>query len=134
MELETPKLTAKQQKALEALLSEPTVLAAAEAAGVSRTTIFRWLGDSVFADAYRALRGQMLESTLTALQSASGDAVATLKTVMNDQEAKGSERVSAARCVLEMTLRAREILEVEERLKVLEEKLNAQQAPGRKTA
>lgn len=124
------KLTPKQQRAIEALLTEPTVQAAADAAGVSKATIFRWLGDSVFAEVYKDLRGQLLESTLTALQQASGDAVKVLREVMNDSTAKGSERVSAARCTLEMALRSREILETAERLADLEARLNAQ--PGLK--
>jgi AcrR family transcriptional regulator len=126
------KLSSKQQRALEALLREPTIQAAADAAGVSKATIFRWLAEDVFSAVYRDLRGQLLESTLTALQQASGDAVATLRTVMTDETAKGSERVSAARCVLEMSLKAREILETEERLADLETRLNAQ--PGLKRA
>lgn len=126
MELESAKLTTKQQQAIEALLSEPTVQAAAKKVGISKTTIFRWLKDSVFSVAYRELRGQLLESTLIALQQASSDAVLTLKTVMKDEKARGSERVSAARCVLEMTLKAREVLEIEDRLKILEEQVQMQ--------
>jgi hypothetical protein len=125
MGLEKAKLTVKQQRAIEALLTEPTVQAAADAAGVSKTTIFRWLADSVFSGVYRDLRGQALEGTLTALQQASGEAVRTLKTVMTDETAKGSERVSAARCVLEMSQKAREVLEIEARLAALEGRLMA---------
>ena len=38
-------LTPPQEKALAALLSGKTVTAAAEAAGVDRTTVYRWLRD-----------------------------------------------------------------------------------------
>jgi hypothetical protein len=113
-------LTGKQHKAIEALLREPTIQAAAEATGVSRATIFRWLSDPVFSSAHREARGRLLESTLTALQAASADAVICLREVINDKTAQVSARVSAARSVLEMGLKAREVLEVEERLKVLE--------------
>jgi hypothetical protein len=133
MGLEKAKLTTKQQRAMEALLATPTVLAASEAAGVSKTTIFRWLADPDFSAAYREARGQLLEATLAALQAAGAAAVETLKTVMKDETAQPSARVSAARTVLEMTLRAREVLEVEERLRLLEERLNAQPTPGRKS-
>ena len=120
MEPNGTTLTAKQQRALDALLREPTVLAAADAAGVSKTTIFRWLSDPTFAAAYKQARGHLLTSTLTALQSASSTAVATLSEVMKDTTAQPSARVSAAKAVLEMSLKAREVLEVEERLAALE--------------
>lgn len=113
-------LSAKQQKAIEALLCEPTIQAAAQAAGVARATIFRWLSDVSFASAYKSARGQLLESMLTALQAASTDAVKTLREVMNDRAAQVSARVSAARTVLEMSLKAREVLQVEARLAYLE--------------
>lgn len=132
--MERSKLTAKQQRAIEALLSEPTVQAAAKAAGVSKATIFRWLGDSVFSEAYRDLRGRLLESTLAALQQASGDAVKTLREVMEGAILHPSARVSAARTLLEMSLKAREVLEVEERLKALEARLNAPPMPAREVA
>ena len=75
MRLNETKLTARQERALDALLREPTVLSAAEAAGVSKATIFRWLAEPLFSLAYKQARAQLLESTLTALQSASGAAV-----------------------------------------------------------
>jgi DNA-binding MurR/RpiR family transcriptional regulator len=113
-------LTAKQQRAIESLLREPTVQAAAEAAGVSKATIFRWLACPGFSAAYREARGRLLESTLTALQAASTDAVTCLREVINDKAAQVSARVSAAKTVLELGLKAREALEVEERLAYLE--------------
>jgi AcrR family transcriptional regulator len=133
MGLEKAKLTAKQQRAIEALLTEPTVQAAADAAGVGKTTIFRWLADSVFSSVYRDLRGQALETTLTRLQQVSGDAVEALREIMTDKAVKSSARVAAARSVLDLALRAREVLETEARLRALEDRLNAQQpTPGRK--
>lgn len=117
---ENERLSAKQQRAIEALLTEPTTRAAAEAAKVSEATIFRWLAEPVFAAAYREARGRLLESTLTALQAASADAVTCLRDVINDKAAQVSARVSAAKTVIELGLKARETLEVEERLAYLE--------------
>ncbi len=126
------KLTAKQQRAIKALLDEPTTKAAAESAKVGETTLHRWLNDPAFSSAYREARGRLLETTLTRLQQVSGKAVDTLETVMTDEAAKGSERVSAAKAVLEMTLKAREVLETEERLRALEAKLDAMQPNKRR--
>jgi hypothetical protein len=126
IEKKSAELTAKQTRTIEALLKEPTTDAAARAAKVSVTTIWRWLNDPIFSAAYRQARGQLLESTLTKLQAASGDAVETLRAVMNDAEANHGAKVSAARAVLEFSLKAREVLEVEQRLSDLESRLAAQ--------
>ena len=99
---------------------------------MSEATIWRWLADEAFADAYREARTKSLETTLTALQSAGAEAVQALRDVMNDRLAKGSERVSAAKAVLELGLKGREVLETEERLAALEERLAAQ--PGGRKA
>lgn len=125
---ETERLSAKQQRAIEALLTEPTTRAAAAAAEVSEATIWRWLAEPEFSAAYRATRGRLLESTLTALQSASADAVVCLREILNDKTAQVYARVSAAKSVLELGLKAREVLEVEERLAFLEKALELKTA------
>lgn len=119
-ETESGGLTLKQEKALAALLTEPSAHKAAALVGISRASLFRWLNDPVFAAAYRDARGRLMESTLTALQSASVAAVETLRAVMGDESAPGSVRVSAARAILEHSLKAREIFENEDRLHFLE--------------
>jgi phage terminase small subunit len=125
-----PKLTARQVKAIEALLTEPNVTAAAAAANVSKPTIFRWLANADFAAAYREARMRLLESALAKLQATADDAVETLKTVMNSASAPAPARVSAARAVLEYALKSRDTLEVEERLKDLEESIYARRKAG----
>lgn len=119
------ELTPKQRRAIEALLSEPTTKGAAETAGCAEITLHRWLKQPAFQSAYKAARGQLLEATLTALQSAGKEAVETLKEVMSDKLAKGSERVSAAKAVLEIGLKAREVIDVADRLAAIEERLKA---------
>ena len=114
------ELTPKQEKALAALLSEPTATAAAETANIALSTLMRWLNEPSFAAAYKMARERILETTLTALQSASGQAVITLRDVLTDATARAGEKVSAAKAIIEFALKAREVLEVEERLKALE--------------
>lgn len=119
-ETDSEGLTPKQEKALVALLTQPTTHEAAKAAGVSRATLFRWVNDPVFAAAYREARGRLLESTLTALQSAGPVAVATLLKVMEHATSNPGAQVSAAKAILDAGLKARDMLEIEERLKTLE--------------
>ncbi len=116
-------LTAKQLAAIESLLTEKTTKAAAKSAGVSETTVWRWLQQPLFANAYKEARNRILEVVLTNLQAASKDAVKTLRDTLTDKEAKASEKVSAARAILEFTFKGKEVLETEERLRVLEESL-----------
>lgn len=121
-------LNAKQLKAIDALLNESKTEAAAKAAGVSVTTLWRWMQEPTFANALRAARGKVLNSTMTALQSASGEAVKTLREVLKNKVARPGEQVSAARAILEYALKAREVLEVEQRLTELEKRFDAQGA------
>lgn len=118
-------LTAKQDRAILALLSEPTAKKAAEVAKIAEVTIHRWLNDPAFSTTLKEARSRALESTLSSLQGASGKAVETLHEVMKDKTAQPAARVSAAKTILEMTIRARDILETEERLRVLEARLLA---------
>lgn len=117
------ELNEKHVRAIEALLQEPTVTAAAKKAGVSQATLFRWLNDPQFTGAYKEARGRMLEGTLNSLQSASADAVICLREVINDTTAQVTARVSASKTVLELSFKAREILELEDRIEYLEKYL-----------
>lgn len=126
------ELNEKHVRAIEALLQEPTVSAAAKKAGVGQATLFRWLNDPQFAGAYKAARGRILEGTLTSLQSTSVDAVKCLREVINDTTAHVSARVSAAKSVLDLSLKAREIFELEDRIEYLEKYLEMTADDGRK--
>lgn len=117
------ELTDKQRRAIAAILSEPTVRQAAESAKVSEASLYRWMADPEFSAALKDARSRALESTLSSLQGASGKAVETLHSVMDDPEASASSKVMAARTILEMSLRARDLIEVEDRLRALEMRL-----------
>jgi hypothetical protein len=129
-ERQSDDLTPKHWRAIECLMAEPTTRAAARRAGIGEATLRRWLGDAAFTLAYQDARNRQLETTLTNLQAASGQAVQTLRDVMGDDTAKPSERVSAAKAVLEISLKARDILETEERLSAIERRLEVQQTKG----
>ncbi len=45
------KLTPKQEKAITALLSQPTIEAAAASLGINPATVHRWLQDPAFTEA-----------------------------------------------------------------------------------
>lgn len=127
---EKATLTERQMRAIETLLREPTTRAAAAAAGVNEKTLWRWLSDPTFAQAYRNARSRLLESTLVALQAAAIEAVKVLQEVMSNYEAPPPARVSAARAVLEFAIKGHDLIETEERLRQLEAIVETRPAAG----
>ena len=99
-------LTAKQEKALASLLATGEVRAAAKDAGVGETTLWRWLKESAFAEAYSAQRCKLLEAGAAALTSNVSKASRVLITVAEDTTAPASARVAAARAIIEGAQRA----------------------------
>ena len=118
-------MSRKQQRAVAALVSEPTVGAAARAAGVGETTLHRWLRQPEFAEALRAARNEAFGAALSSVQQAAVEAVRTLRDVMAAPDTPPSSRVAAARSVLDTALKAHERQGLEERLAAVEEQLGA---------
>lgn len=115
-------LSAKQTRSLAALLSCKSVEEAAQKAGISSTTIFRWLRkDETFRLEYRKRRSQLMEETLRQLQGVCNLAIETLSQVMEDQEATAASRVTAAKTTLELSLKIQEHQDLAERIERLEE-------------
>lgn len=113
-------LTTKQQKAIIALLDQPTLKDAAAACGVNESTLWRWQQEPVFQREYRAARSRSLEAMVNGLLSLGGLIAQTLKDVMEDEAASPSARASAARAAGELILKARADFEIEARLRELE--------------
>ena len=114
------KLTRKQEQAIAALIAESTLEKAAEKAGVSVSTLYRWLQKEEFQKAYQAQRREVVNHAVTQLQRATTTAVSTLEDVMRDATAPASARVSAARAVLEMAVEGIKRDDTERRLTELE--------------
>jgi hypothetical protein len=114
------KLTAKQHNAIGALLTQPNVRSAAEAAGVPERTLFAWLRQPAFAEEYRLARRESTNQAVARLQSASSAAVSVLLKVLANETTKPTVRVSAARCVLELAIKAVELDDLAARLEALE--------------
>jgi hypothetical protein len=102
------------------LLTAPSLAAAAQQAGLSEVTAWRWLKDATFQAAYREARRAVVQHAITQVQQATGEAVETLRSVMQDAEAPASARVSAAKAVLETAIKAVELEDLEARIVALE--------------
>jgi DNA-binding MurR/RpiR family transcriptional regulator len=114
------KLTPKQETAIAHLLSERTIAAAATASDISEATLLRWLKKPEFATAYRDARREVVTHAITGLQRSCSEAVATLLAIATNPEAPAAARVTAARTILDTSIRAVELEDLAARVEALE--------------
>ena len=114
-------LTPRQEQSITALLVQGSLQAAAAASGIHEKTLRRWLReDAVFQMAYREARRAVVQHAIVQVQHATGEAVETLRNVMQDRESPASARVSAAKVILETAVKGIEIEDLEARIAALE--------------
>lgn len=113
-------MTPKQQKALVALLTQPTKEKAATAAGITSKTLRSYMDDPEFLAEYRKAFSDLVEDATRKVQQTLDPAVAVLREVMEDVSENGQVRVSAARSVLEYGLKMTEQTDILNRLQDLE--------------
>lgn len=117
-------LSQRQQRALQALLTETDKIRAAKAAGIAPRTMRGYLADPDFAAEYQRLQGeQIADAAQRGRQSMTG-AMEALRAIMDDKGQSGQTRVMAARSLLEYSLRLDERENVLKRLKELEKSLD----------
>ena len=109
-------MTARQQKALAALLTSPSKAAAAKAAGISPRTLRDYLADPDFQTAYRDAFGNMVEDATRQAQQAISPALSTLREIVED---KGED--AQARAILSHGIKLTETTDILSRLQELEE-------------
>ena len=97
---------------------------AARQAGVSASTAYRRLADPEFTRQLQAMRSDMVQRTAGALTAAATEAVRTLLDLLKPTVSHAA-RLGAARSVLEIGVKMREMAELEVRLTALEERLAA---------
>lgn len=125
-------LSGKQERAIVALLNEPSVSRAAQACGINQKTIHRWLDEPVFSRAYRKARREAFAQAIAATQRYAPLAVQTLAKIMADGTLSVSARVSAATALLKFSRDSIELDDLAQRLDDLERSIKddktAQQA------
>ena len=110
----------KVEQAISALLACPRVEDAAQQCGVSRTTLWRMSQDPEFRLRLQEARARLSEQIVISLQANTLEAVNTLRSVMLDKQATTSVRISAAGKLIDFSLRAKQQLDVEQRLAAVE--------------
>jgi hypothetical protein len=113
-------LSAKQELALQAVISHPSLKEAALAAGISETTLWRYMQDEEFSRRLRLARRDAVNHAVTRLQRASCDAVTVLQDLMMKEDAPPAARITAARTVLDYSMRAVEQDELRAQIDELE--------------
>jgi hypothetical protein len=108
------------EQAVSALLACPRVEDAAKQSGISRTTLWRMSQDPTFKLRLQEARSQLSEQIVISLQANTLDAVNTLRSIMLDKRASTSARISAAGKLIDLSLRAKQQLDVEQRLAAVE--------------
>lgn len=131
---ESGALTESQGRALEAVLSHRTLKEAAFAAGISEPTLWRYMKEKEFARRLSEARREVLAHVVARLQQAASDAVAVLQEVMMKGDAPAAARITAARAVIDYSLRAHEDDDLRARIDELEEYLRARQEEGQLAA
>ena len=116
----TPGLTPLQDKAVEAILQQPTLARAAAAVGVNERTLRRWMEEPVFRDAVQAARRAAFGQAMGLVQWYSCVAVAALVKVVNDPAAPANCRVTAAAVLLRVGREGIELDDLARRVEALE--------------
>jgi len=121
----TPKITPRQRRAVESLMTNANVLEAAKAAGVSRQTIYRWMNtDLAFQQALCRAETEALTGLSRSLVTLGVKATQTLEQTLSDQSSSSGARVRAADIILGRLLQLRELVSLEERISRLEQQLD----------
>src|ERR1700683_4898153 len=113
------------QALLQALACGATVEIAARKAGVAERTVYRRLTDAAFKARLMESRADMVQRTAGLLTGAGMSSVKTLVDLQHDVAVAAGVRRRAARDVLEMGLRFRENVDLEQRVVALEGQLAA---------
>jgi hypothetical protein len=116
-------LSPRQEKAILALLTHQTLEEAAQASGISRTTMFRWLQDKDFHAGYMRARRESVRQAIGRLQSKTSEAVNVLVEIMNNSDTSPFARVGAAKAIIEYSIKAVEVEDLAQRVEELEASL-----------
>lgn len=118
-------MTPKKQKALLALLTSPTKAAAAAAAGITPKTLRSYLAEPEFQAEYKKAFAGLVEDATRQAQQAIAPALSTLREVVEDSSEGAQFRISAARSILEYSLKLTEQNDILSQLQELEEAMKS---------
>lgn len=87
---------------------------------MGETSLYRWMSEPHFQAAFRAARRQVVEVTLSQLQTDSQRAAEILLEIAGDANAAPAARVSACRTIISQAVDAVALVDLQERVDWLE--------------
>lgn len=117
------ELTPKQRRAVAALVEHGEIQAAATAANVARSTLYEWLQQPAFTSALRDAEAAALRELTRGLLALGKRATGAIAGVLDDPDATAAAKLRAADVVLGKLLQLRELVELEERVAALEQRI-----------
>jgi hypothetical protein len=116
--------------AIAALAAGETFAKAAAKAGVSERTVYRWHQNDAFRRQVAAARAEMFGRALGSMADGAVSAALTMRHLCLKARAE-TVRLGAARTILELGVKLRDSLDLEQRLAALEQRLADEgRAPG----
>ena len=106
--------------AIAALLTSPSIRAAADSIGVSERTLRRWMKTEEFGTMLTERQRELSQALHRGIIAKAQNAAAVLSEVMSDAENPPAARVSAANSLLNHAGRAIETIEILTRIEALE--------------
>ncbi len=116
---EGTQLTDRQVMAIPHLISSPTLEEGRRRAKIAKQTLYNWLKEPEFKREFRRQRNEAVREALDCLKGAVAKAVDTLIRLMDSP--KPYIRKAAAEKIVDYTLKAIEMEELEERLEKVEQ-------------
>ncbi len=117
-------LTSRQRKAIEAILENKTITQASKHAGVSRKTIYVWLGQPSFREELDRLGGIILDEVSHRMVSLASEAVEKLAEILHSEDVPIRERIQVVNIILTRAVDLWDIYNLNKRIEVLEEFVN----------
>jgi len=98
------RISPKREKAVMALLEQPTIAKAAEQAGVHESTLYRWLKEHNFQRHLAYTSWQMKNRSINRMRQTMSEAVNLLEKVVKDEKESTHARLAAARTIIDRVM------------------------------
>lgn len=113
-------MTPNKEKLLAALLTSRSKKEAAAAAGIAERTMRTYFEDPEFCQRYREAFAGVIEDATRQAQALLMPALSALQTVMEDEEIPAQARITAAKSIIDYSLKLTEQADILEQLRELE--------------
>lgn len=122
MQADSSGLSRKQEKAIEGLITTNTRAAAADYAGCSERSVYKWLSDPIFKSVLLDRENDLRREAGRRLAMSAKEAIDTIKEILSDERKDPGLRLRAADLLLKYMQSTQDQTELERRITLLEAK------------